>query len=193
MRFCSIKPRLSCWRTTVWRFAVLGSPQSPEYSVAMDVSADTNSWNFKLSVSLGFMLCRNKTVAYGLVRFLHKNYSVKVWKRSCSAVATWFCRCKHGWKLSRSVLGNFAVFTCLEMLKSSPEQWSLAWYQHYNSHVIVPWMWMYLIFILVSKILQTWFVVLGGCPPKDWTSVVSHLNNLCSATGHQKAKMSFLK
>lgn len=36
------------------------------------------------------------------------------------------------------LLGNFATFTRLEMLKSSPEQWSLAWYQHDNSHVIVP-------------------------------------------------------
>lgn len=32
------------------------------------------------------------------------------------------------------LLGNFAAFTRLEMLKSSPEQWSLAWYQHDNSH-----------------------------------------------------------
>lgn len=32
------------------------------------------------------------------------------------------------------LLGNFAVFKRLEMLKSSPEQWSLAWYEHDNSH-----------------------------------------------------------
>lgn len=72
----------------------------------------------RLSVSLG--LCRDKTVVHGLVRFLHKNYSVKVWKRSCSAVETWFRRCKHGWKLSRGPFRKLCrIYTLRNVEKQS--------------------------------------------------------------------------
>lgn len=63
-------------------------------------------------------------------------------------------------------LGNFATFTCLEMLKSSPEQWSLAWHQHDNSHYSTINVSVSVVYSGVQNPSDV-IVVLGGCPPKD--------------------------
>ena len=61
----------------MWIFEGLGSTQSPAYSLSIDVSADTNTLRDFMFRYIQFF-SRDKTVAYGLIRFLHKNYLVKV-------------------------------------------------------------------------------------------------------------------